>query len=89
MGIFKTCAHVSSSMMDYRLDYRKKNGVRLIGYMESDWEGCVKDQKSTSMCCFNLVLVVVSWFNHKQNSVALSSIEVDYMVASQASCEAL
>lgn len=34
-------------------------------------------------------LAVVSWFNRKQKSVALSSVEVEYMVASQASCEAI
>jgi hypothetical protein len=31
----------------------------------------------------------VSWFIHKQKSMALSSVEAEYMVASQASCEAL
>ena len=32
---------------------------------------------------------VVSWFCRKQKSVALSSAEDEYMVANQASCEAL
>ena len=31
----------------------------------------------------------MSWFNRKQKSVALSSTEADYIVANQASCEAL
>jgi hypothetical protein len=31
----------------------------------------------------------VSWFSRKQNSVALSSAEAEYMAVSQASCEAL
>ena len=31
----------------------------------------------------------MSWFSRKQKSVALSSTEVEYMAASQASCEAL
>ena len=31
----------------------------------------------------------MSWFTRKQKSVALSSVEVEYMAASQASCEAL
>jgi hypothetical protein len=31
----------------------------------------------------------VSWFSQKQKLVALSSAEVEYMAASQASCEAL
>ena len=32
---------------------------------------------------------VVSWFNRKQKSVALSSFEAEYMAASQALCEAI
>jgi hypothetical protein len=31
----------------------------------------------------------VSWFKRKQKSVALSSAKVEYMTASQASCEAI
>ena len=31
----------------------------------------------------------MSWFSQKQKSITLSSVEAEYMVASQASCEAL
>jgi hypothetical protein len=75
--------------VDYGLDYHGGDGVRPIGYTDSDWAGCVSDKKSTSGCCFGLGSVVVSWFNRKQKSGALSSAEAEYMVASQASCEAL
>jgi hypothetical protein len=75
--------------VDYGLDYHRGDGVRLVGYTDSDWAGCVSDMKSTSGCCFGLGSTVVSWFSRKQKSVALSSTEAEYMVASQASCEAL
>eukprot|EP00253_Pinus_taeda_P026897 PITA_26897 len=45
--------------------------------------------KSTSGCCFGLGSAVVSWFSRKQQSVALSSAEAEYMAASLASCEAI
>jgi hypothetical protein len=32
---------------------------------------------------------MISWYNRKQRSVALSSAEAEYMAASQASCEAI
>ena len=38
---------------------------------------------------FQLGSETVSWFSRKQKFVALSSAEVEYMAASQASCEAL
>ena len=75
--------------VDYGLDYRRSNGVGLVGFTDSDWAGSVSDRKSTSGCCFSLGLAVVSWFSQKQKSVALSSAEAEYMAASQASCEAL
>eukprot|EP00253_Pinus_taeda_P026114 PITA_26114 len=46
-------------------------------------------RKSTSGCCFGLGSAVVSWFSHKQQSVALSSAEAEYMAARLASCEAI
>jgi hypothetical protein len=68
--------------VDYGLAYQRGDGVHLVGYTDLDWAGCVSDRKSTSGCCFRLGSVVVSWFSRKQKSVALSSAEAEYMVAS-------
>ena len=59
--------------VDYGLHYVKGDGVRLVGYFDSDWVGCASDLKSTSGCCFGLGSMIVSWFSGKQKSVALSS----------------
>eukprot|EP00253_Pinus_taeda_P030260 PITA_30260 len=52
--------------VDFGMDYRQGDGVRLIGYIDSDWGGCVSDRKSTFGCCFGLGSTVVSWINRKQ-----------------------
>jgi hypothetical protein len=75
--------------IDYGLDYVRGDGLSLVGYTDSDWAGCAIDKKSTSGCCFGLGSRLVSWFNRKQKSVALSSTEAEYMAASQSSCEAI
>lgn len=75
--------------VDYGLDYRQGDGVRLVGHTDSDCAGCGSDRKSTSGCCFGLGSAVVSWFSRKQQSVALSSAEAEYMAASLASCETI
>eukprot|EP00253_Pinus_taeda_P013586 PITA_13586 len=75
--------------VDYGLDYKQGDGVRLVGYTDSDWASCAFDRKSTSGCCFGLGSAVVSWVSLKQQSIALSSAEVEYMAASLASCEAI
>ena len=75
--------------VDYGLDYKRSDGIRLIGFTNSDWAGSVADRKSTFGCCFSLGSAAVSWFSRKQKSVALNFAEVEYMAASQVSCEAL
>jgi hypothetical protein len=74
--------------VDYGLDYLRGDGIRLVGYTNSDWAGSVSDMKSTSGC-FGLGSTTVSWLSRKQKSVALSSIEADYMAVGQSSYEAL
>ena len=69
-------------MVDYGLHYVRGDGIRLVGYSDSDWAGCASDQKSTSGCCFGLGLAFVSWFDKKQKSVVLSSVEAEYMATS-------
>jgi hypothetical protein len=51
--------------VDYGLDYVRRDGVRLVGYTDSDWAGCAADRKSTSGCCFSLGSGLVSWFSRK------------------------
>ena len=61
--------------VDFFLGYRRSNGIRLVGFTDSDWAGSVADRKSTSGCCFSLGSTAVSWFSRKQKSVALSFAE--------------
>ena len=75
--------------MDYGLDYRRSDGVRLIRFMDSYWLGSVADQNNTSGCCFSLYSATVSWFSQNKNFIDLSSDEAQYMEASQASCKEL
>ena len=78
-----------SGTVDFGLDYKKSEGIILVSYTDSNWAGSVADRKSTSECCFSLGLAAVSWFSRKHKSVALSSVEAEYMAASQASYEVL
>eukprot|EP00253_Pinus_taeda_P019839 PITA_19839 len=73
----------------YGLWYRWTEGVKLQGFIDADWAQSPSDRKSTSGGIFNLGSVVVSWYNKKQRSVALSSVEAKYMDASQVACEAI
>ena len=74
---------------DYGLRYTSGGGVLLHGFSDSDWEGSVQDQKSTSRLCFSMGSAMVSWSSRKQGSVALSTAEAEYVSASDASREAV
>src|SRR6185437_13421010 len=53
----------------------------LVGFSDSDYAGCKVDRKSTSGGCQFLGRSLVSWSSKKQNSVALSTAEVEYISA--------
>jgi hypothetical protein len=60
--------------------YPKGSTFDLIGYSDADWAGCKIDRKSTSEICQFLGRSLVSWTSKKQNSVALSTTEAEYIV---------
>jgi hypothetical protein len=71
------------------LVYTPKFGLRLpkrftfdlIGYSDVDYAGCKIDWKSTSRTYQFLGRSLVSWASKKQNSVALSTTEAEYIAA--------
>jgi hypothetical protein len=62
--------------------YPKGATFDLIGYSDSDYADCKIDRKSTSGGCHLLGRSLVSWTSKKQNNVALSTVEAEYIAAS-------
>lgn len=77
---------------DYGLCFRKcKVGLEIVGYADSDW-GNTEDRKSVSGYCFTLnksIGPMIAWKSKKQNTVALSTCEAEYMALSAATQESL
>jgi hypothetical protein len=73
---------------DYGILYAHDENSKLIGYCDADWAGSADDRKSTSGGCFFLGNNLISWFSKKQNSVALSTAEAEY-IAAGSSCSQL
>jgi hypothetical protein len=63
----------------FGLWYPKGSTFNLIGYSDADWAGCKIDRKSTLGTCQFLGRSLVSWASKKQNSVALSTAEAEYI----------
>ena len=78
--------------LDYSLTFRKSvDGLRLIGFSDSDWAGSLGDRKSTSGYVFQLDHdgPTISWKSKKQETVALSSCEAEYIAGCAAAQEAI
>jgi hypothetical protein len=75
--------------LDYGLCYTGDCDFRLYGYTDSDWDGSASYRKNTSGCCFSLGSAMTSWQSRKQSSVALSTIEAEYIAACSANHEAM
>jgi hypothetical protein len=67
--------------LKFGLWYPKGSTFDLIGYSVADFVRCKIDRKSTSGTCQFLERSLVSWASKKQNSVALSTAEAEYIVA--------
>jgi hypothetical protein len=71
------------------LTYSRKEEVKLEAYTDSDWAGDVDSRKSTSAYVIMIGGAAVSWKSKRQDSVALSSTEAEYMASTQACKEVL
>ena len=58
--------------------------LRLEAYADADWGGDLNSRRSTSGYALFLAGGCISWKSQVQKSVALSSMEAEYMAASQA-----
>ena len=66
---------------DYGLFYSKESNLFLVCFSDSDWVGNSDDRKSTTDGCFYVGANLVAWMSKKQNSVSLSTAEVEYIAA--------
>ncbi|CAH9119315.1 unnamed protein product [Cuscuta epithymum] len=63
--------------------------LELVAYIDSDWCGDKVDRRSTMRYVFFLENVPVSWCSSKQDVVALSTCEIEYIAACHTSCQGL
>uniref|UniRef100_A0ACD5TR82 Uncharacterized protein n=1 Tax=Avena sativa TaxID=4498 RepID=A0ACD5TR82_AVESA len=62
-------------------------GLVLTGYTDSDHAGDIDDRKSTTGVVFLLGRNIVTWSSRKQNIVATSSCEAEYVAAASGACQ--
>jgi hypothetical protein len=63
--------------------------LALIGYCDADWGQRLDDRRSVTGYVFKLAGGAISWQSKKQKTVALSTVEAEYMATTQATKEAI
>ncbi|KAL0421152.1 UNVERIFIED_CONTAM: Retrovirus-related Pol polyprotein from transposon RE1 [Sesamum latifolium] len=74
---------------DYEIWYTQSEDLKLFGYADSDWAGCPDDLKSTTGYVFSLGSGVFSSLSKKQEVVAQSTAEAEYMASAAAANQAI
>ena len=69
--------------------FRGEEPGKCLGYSDADWAGDREDRKSTSGYLFQIAGGPVSWRSKKQDSVALSTAEAEYVALSSAAQESV
>jgi hypothetical protein len=88
--VVKRIAHYVAGTLDHGLYYPRCPGeAHLVGYNNSDHSDDIDTSKSTSRILFLLGKCPISWQSVKQQVMAMSSCEAEYIAASTASTQAL
>ena len=75
--------------IEYGVKFGRCQNFKLCGFSDSDWAGSVDDMKNTSGFCFNFGSGAFSWCSKKQEVVAQSTAEAEFIAATAAVNQAL
>jgi hypothetical protein len=89
MGAAKRVLRYVQGTLSYGIEYVRDQSTTLIGFCDADWAGSEDDSRSTSGYAFSFGSGVFSWSSVKQNTVALSTAEAEYISASEATAQAI
>ncbi|KAI5348478.1 hypothetical protein L3X38_001365 [Prunus dulcis] len=89
MGIAKRVLRYIQGTLSYGVEFTMDMNAVLIGFCDSDWAGSEDDSRSTSGYAFSFGSGAFSWASVKQNTVALSTAEAEYVSAAEATAQAI
>jgi hypothetical protein len=88
LGVKRIMRYLKGTI-DYGLCFSFSEKVELVGFSDADWAGDLDSRKSTTGYVFTLSGGPVSWTSKRQNTVALSSTEAEYMAVTMTGREAV
>ncbi|XP_074345106.1 uncharacterized protein LOC141684164 [Apium graveolens] len=73
--------------LGHGLFYTHSQNSKLVGYSDSNYGGDLDDGKSTSGYAFHIGTAIFLWSSKKQQTVALSTCEAEYIVVATCTCQ--
>lgn len=73
--------------INFGILYSNGNKFQLIGYSDADHAGDIETRRSTSGYVFKYNDGIISWSSERQKSVSISTMEAEYIAASEATRE--
>ena len=74
---------------NHMLTYKESDHLKVIGYSDSDFAGCVDTRKSTFGYLFLLAEGAISWKSAKQSVIAASTMEAEFVACFEATIHGL
>jgi len=69
--------------IDYGLTYSRETDLTPLAYIDADYGGCKDTRRSTSGYVFTMAGGAVTWSSKRQPTVALSTVEAEYVAMSR------
>jgi len=73
----------------YGITYKGSSSLEPIGYVDSDYAGCRDTRQSTEGNIFIVAGDPISWGCKRQDTMALSTVEAEFMVFLRVTIQAL
>ena len=81
-GLLHVIGYIKNSM-DYGLTYSRDADLTPLAYVDADYGGCRETRRSTSGYVFTMAGGAVTWSSKRQATVALSTVEAEYVAMSR------
>ena len=88
IGVKRVLRYIQGTT-NYGLRFSTDDSNVLVGYSDSDWAGDIDTRRSTSGYTFFIGKSLISWSSRKQETVAKSSTEAEYVALSGATQETI
>jgi hypothetical protein len=71
-------------MNDLMLTYERSDSLKIVGYPDSDFVGCLDTNRSTSGYIFKLTCSAIPWSSFKQSVMTSSTMYVEFVTCYEA-----